>query len=118
MSTWNHHKLGELFEIKHGFAFKGEFFSDAGNFILLSPGNFKEEGGLKLKGDKEKFYSGQFPDEYLLKAGDIVIAMTDLIQNAPILGSTAMIPEDSRFLHNQRLGKIFNLNIEKVFLNP
>ena len=114
MVVWRESKLGDLFEIKHGFAFKGEHFSDAGDFVLLSPGNFREEGGLKLKGDKEKFYLGKFPDEYLLKTGDIVVAMTDLIQNAPILGSSARIPEDGRFLHNQRLGKIIDMKVDRV----
>ena len=114
MVGWSNCRLGDLLEIKHGFAFKGEFFADSGEFILLTPGNFKEEGGLKLKGDKEKFYSREIPTEYLLKRGDLIIAMTDLIQNAPILGSSAFIPQDGRFLHNQRLGKVINLKVDRV----
>ncbi len=106
MHAWRETKLGEVIEVKHGFAFKGEHFSDHGDLILLTPGNFKEEGGLKLKGEKEKFYAGDFPTEYLLRKGDLLVAMTDLTQNAPILGSPAFVPEDDRFLHNQRLGKI------------
>lgn len=113
-SNWPTVKLGDLFEIKHGFAFKGEHFVDKGEFVLLTPGNFKEEGGIKLKGDKEKFYSGQFPDEYMLHKGDIVVAMTDLTQNAPILGSSALIPKSGRFLHNQRLGKVINLKTDRA----
>jgi type I restriction enzyme S subunit len=107
-------KLGDLLEIKHGFAFKGEHFADKGEFVLLTPGNFKEKGGIKLKGDKEKFYSGQFPDEYLLNKGDIVVAMTDLTQNAPILGSSALIPQTGKYLHNQRLGKVINLKTDRA----
>jgi type I restriction enzyme, S subunit len=107
-------KLGDVLEIKHGFAFKGEFFAAAGRFVLLTPGNFRKDGGLTLKGDDEKYYSGEFPDEYLLRRGDLLVAMTDLTQNAPILGSPALIPEDGRFLHNQRLGKIINLKTDKV----
>jgi type I restriction enzyme, S subunit len=114
MESWRACKLGDLLEIKHGFAFKGEFFSEDGDHILLTPGNFREEGGLKLKGDKEKFYSGDFPNEYLLRTGDLLVAMTDLTQNAPILGSSAIVPEDDRFLHNQRLGKIVNLKADEI----
>jgi type I restriction enzyme S subunit len=40
--------------------------------------------------------------------------MTDLTQNAPILGSSARIPQGGRFLHNQRLGKIINLKTDHV----
>jgi type I restriction enzyme S subunit len=114
MADWRKCRLGELLEIKHGFAFKGEHFTSAGDYVLLTPGNFREEGGLKLKGDKEKFYSANFPDEYLLQEGDLVVAMTDLTQEAPILGSSARIPQGGRFLHNQRLGKIVNLKTEHV----
>ena len=114
MTRWEKCSLGDLFEIKHGYAFKGEFFSDEGPFVLLTPGNFREEGGLKLKGDKEKFYTGKFPEEFMLHRGDLLDAMTDLTQNAPILGSPAFIPQDGRFLHNQRLGKIINLKKDEI----
>ena len=114
MAQWRQRRLGDVLEIKHGFAFKGEFFSNTGEFVLLTPGNFREEGGLRLKGKKEKHYTGEFPEEFLLRQGDLLVAMTDLTQNAPILGSTAFIPEDGRFLHNQRLGKIVNLKTNEV----
>ena len=114
MAQWRQRRLGDVLEIKHGFAFKGEFFSNTGEFVLLTPGNFREEGGLRLKGGKEKHYTGEFPEEFLLRQGDLLVAMTDLTQNAPILGSTASIPEDGRFLHNQRLGKIVNLKTNEA----
>lgn len=41
MATWTKRKFGDLITIKHGFAFKGEYFSDSPtNNILLIPGNF------------------------------------------------------------------------------
>ena len=114
MAQWRRRRLGDVLEIKHGFAFKGEFFSNTGEFVLLTPGNFREDGGLRLKGEKEKHYTGKFPEEFLLRQGDLLVAMTDLTQNAPILGSPVFIPEDGRFLHNQRLGKIVNLKTNEV----
>jgi type I restriction enzyme S subunit len=102
-TSWKTVRLGKYFRIKHGYAFKGEFFGERGPHILLTPGNFQEEGGLKLKGEKEKYYSGPVPGEFLLEGGDLVVAMTDLKQVAPILGSAAFIPESGLFLHNQRL---------------
>lgn len=102
--------LGDLLRIKHGFAFKGEHFSDEGDYVLLTPGNFEPSGGLKLKGEKEKYYTADFPSDYLLRRGDMLLAMTDLTQSARILGSPGVIPESDRFLHNQRLGKIVNHN--------
>lgn len=104
--SWSKVTLADVIEIKHGFAFKSEFFSDAGDYILLTPGNCHESGGLKLKGAKEKFYIGDFPKEYLLSTGDLLVVMTDLVNTAPILGGSFIIPENDKFLHNQRLGLV------------
>ena len=111
---WCRVTLGSLFQIKHGFAFKGEYFTDAGQQIVLTPGNFERDGGIKLKGDKEKYYSGDYPPEFLLQRDALLVVMTDLTQDAPILGSPAFVPEDGRFLHNQRLGKIVELDTTRV----
>lgn len=104
--SWRLRQLGEFISIKHGWAFKGEHFTDSGEYIVLTPGNAYERGGLKLRPGKEKYYSGDFPPEYLMKAGEMLVVMTDLVQAAPILGGAIVIPEDDRFLHNQRLGLV------------
>lgn len=117
--SWQPHKLGEFISIKHGWAFKGGYFSDSGKYILLTPGNAHETGGLKLRPGKEKYYSGEFPPDYLMKTGDMLVVMTDLIQAAPLLGGAIVVPEDDRFLHNQRLGLVELLpgaEIDKGFL--
>lgn len=102
MKDWKEIKLGEICSIKHGWAFKGEFFTDKGERIVVTPGNFFEQGGFRLQIGKEKFYSADFPKEYLLKKDDLVIAMTE--QGEGLLGSPALIPTDYKFLHNQRIG--------------
>jgi type I restriction enzyme S subunit len=99
-----------LLKIKHGFAFKGEYFRDSGDELVLTPGNFKIGGGLQIRAGKERYYSGSYPSEFVLERGDLLVAMTDLTQGAPILGSPALIPSGGRFLHNQRLGKIVDLD--------
>lgn len=98
------YKLGDLLSIKHGYPFKGEYFADKGDMIILTPANFYEEGGFKYTPGKEKFYIGEFSEEYLCKKGDLVVAMTQ--QAEGLLGSTAFVPEDNKFLHNQRIGLI------------
>jgi len=48
-SKWKSCTLGEVVEIKHGFAFQGEFFQDKPlGEILLTPGNFAIHGGCVL----------------------------------------------------------------------
>jgi type I restriction enzyme, S subunit len=101
---WETIQLGEVLTIKHGYPFKSQFFSDSGHYLLLTPGNCHASGGLRLKGDNEKYYIGDFSEEFLLQEGDMLVVMTDLIDSAPILGGSFLIAEDNKLLHNQRLG--------------
>jgi len=107
MNNWKKYKLGDLIDVKHGFAFKGECFSDTPTKdVLLTPGNFKIGGGFKS--DKFKYYNGEYPNSYILKESDIIITMTDLSKEGDTLGYSAKIPPHSgiNYLHNQRLGLV------------
>lgn len=101
---WINKPLSELCDIKHGFAFKSEYFTNEGDYTLLTPGNFFETGGYRDRGDKQKFYSGDIPQGFLLEAGDLLVAMTE--QAAGLLGSPIIVPSQGKFLHNQRLGLV------------
>jgi len=105
---WRKVMLGNLVEIKHGYAFKGEFIHDkpTGD-ILLTPGNFNIGGGFN--GNKFKYYNGSIPNDYILRENDLIVTMTDLSKESDTLGLPAFIPSSKTgrsFLHNQRLGKI------------
>ena len=104
MGGWHDCKLGDLLQIKHGFAFLGEHFANAGTHVVLTPGNFLEEGGFKEKSEKAKWYSGPIPSDYVLNEGDLIVAMTE--QGEGLLGSSAIIPRSGIYLHNQRLGLV------------
>jgi type I restriction enzyme, S subunit len=67
--SWPEERLGNHFRVKHGYAFKGEYFDTEGPYVLLTPGSFNEEGGFRDQGAKTKFYTGDVPDvTYLTKA--------------------------------------------------
>ena len=110
--SWEVKELGEFFEIKHGFAFDGKFFEPSGEYILMTPGHFNEEGGFRDQGEKTKYYTGEIPEDYLLAKDDLVVAMTE--QKSGLLGSAAFVPEDDRYLHNQRLGLIVDLDTKRL----
>ena len=100
----NRMKLGEILSVKHGWAFKGEYFAEDGEQSILTPGNFFEKGGFKPNNGKERYYTGVYPKEYLCHKGDLIVAMTQ--QAEGLLGSTALVPENDKYLHNQRIGLI------------
>ena len=105
---WAQVSIGDLVDIKHGFAFKGDNIHDEPRGdVLLTPGNFAVGGGFK--GEKFKFYDGYVPEEFVLSTGDLLVTMTDLSKLSDTLGYPALVPdgpEGFRYLHNQRLGKV------------
>ncbi|HQZ82176.1 MAG TPA: N-6 DNA methylase [Pyrinomonadaceae bacterium] len=119
--TWPFVHLHTICRIKHGFAFKGEHFESYKKQnlpILLTPGNFHELGGLYFTNRNTKRYSADFPKDYLLKQGDLVIVMTDLSPKMKILGNPAFI-DSHNLLHNQRIGLITITNgpVDKRFVH-
>jgi type I restriction enzyme, S subunit len=105
--SWPEVTLADLVEIKHGFAFKGEYFTDEPTgVVLLTPGNFAIGGGFQF--NKLKFYKdGPIPPDYVLQPGDLLVTMTDLSKAGDTLGYSAVVPtSEYLMLHNQRLGKV------------
>lgn len=113
---WIYLTLGTKISIKHGFPFQGEYFSNTGKYVLLTPGNFYEAGGYRDRGERQKYYIGEIPREYLLDKGDLLIAMTE--QAPGLLGSPIIVPDSNKFLHNQRLGLIVHKknDMNNIFL--
>lgn len=119
MSEWVVSKLQDYIKVEHGFAFEGQYFTDTPNDnVLVTPGNFRIGGGFKA--DKEKYYSGPIPEEYILSCDDLIVTMTDLSKQADTLGFPALVPGDDgrTYLHNQRIGKVIFLDkrLNKHFL--
>ena len=110
---WKIKKLKYLIKIINGFAFKSEFFSNNG-VIVLTPGNFKLEGGLYFNEKNTKRYSSKFPLSTKFNFGDLLIVMTDLTRECNLLGKPAFIDTHETILHNQRIGKIEILTNEVI----
>jgi type I restriction enzyme, S subunit len=115
--SWTEIELGKAIHVKHGFAFKGEHFVDEGELVVLTPGNFYEEGGFRARPGKDRAYAGDVPDGYVLNENDLIVAMTE--QGEGLLGSSALVPEANRYLHNQRIGLVDQIDeelLDRVFL--
>src|SRR5712691_7029781 len=94
MSEWKQIRLGDIVDISHGYAFKGEYFAaDGPGPVLLTPGNFAIGGGFRAA--KPKYYCGPIPREFQLNAGDLVVTMTDLSKSGDTLGYPAIIPRST-----------------------
>ena len=95
------HKLGELLEVTRGMSLPGENYSESGELIRLTMGNFNYTGGgFKENTSKSDiYYIGEVKPEYILKKGDIITPLTE--QAIGLLGTTAMIPESGKYIQSQ-----------------
>lgn len=118
MDEWEIYKLKEVVAIENGYAFKSKYFkTDTTREIVITPGNVNIGGGFQ--DGKGHYYdiSGKFPTKSIMKPGDIFVTMTDLTSSAQVLGFPALIPNDGNiYLHNQRLGKLINYDLNKDYL--
>lgn len=105
-NEWQKCILGDIVSIKHGYAFKGKYFTTVPTeTILVTPGNFAIGGGFQKK--SLKYYHGPVPVDYVLRPGQLVVTMTDLSKESDTLGYSALIPDDENtWLHNQRIGLV------------
>lgn len=118
MSEWKRYKLGELLSIKHGWAFKSENYVKDGKTALVTLRNISEDSRFVFDVNKTTYYGGEYPEEYNLNEGDLIIPLTE--QVVGLLGNSTFVPNfsDIKFVLNQRVGKVQEKyeKIDKIFL--
>ncbi len=69
-------------------------------------GNIKKGGGLNYDGTKSwierEFCIGL--ERFVLRTGDILMSMTDMKENVALLGHTALMDIENKYIVNQRVG--------------
>lgn len=108
---WKVGKLEELVDFTNGYAFKSNELENtpiSGRYYydVFKQGHIMRGGGLNLTGTKSYYPKDKSEKlgKYVLKKGDILMAMTDMKGNVAILGNTALINIDDKYILNQRVG--------------
>ena len=72
------YKLGELVEVTRGASLSGQYYSESGEYVRLTLGNFNMNGGcFKENTSKSDLYcTGTVKDEFILNEGDIITPLT------------------------------------------
>jgi len=94
---WSVCRLGDQVDIARGLSYAGSGLVDDGDGLPLHNLNSVRAGG-GYKDNGLKWYSGKHAARHVVRAGDLIIANTDLTQNLEVIGSAAVIP--SRFGSN------------------
>ncbi len=97
---WEQRKLGDLTTYRNGTGHE-EKQSDVGKYELVNSNSISIDGGLKP--------SGKFIDEETetLIKDDLVMVLSD-VGHGDLLGRVAIIPENNRFVLNQRVALLRN----------
>ena len=85
---WENVQLGNYVELVNGATYKSSELSES-DCALLTLKNFKRKGGFKREGYKQ--FTGKFKDEQVVQDGDLVVAHTDLTQQAEVAGVPALV---------------------------
>ena len=110
-SDWKIVPLEKIANFQSGYAFKSkELLNEPSQdcYQVFKQGHIARGGGFIPDGTKSWYPKSLASTlkKFVLKKGDILMAMTDMKDNVAILGNTAIMPLDDEFIVNQRVGHI------------
>lgn len=108
-SDWKTVSLDTIVDFQNGYAFKSKELLEKpapNTYRVFKQGHIKRGGGFNTDGTKSWYpkETAQCLNKYVLRKGDILMAMTDMKNNVAILGNTAIMPVDNEYILNQRVG--------------
>lgn len=116
---WERTTFEKIASFQNGYAFKSEDLlgsSEEDTYEVFKQGHIKRGGGFKAEGTKSWYPKSKCTDlnKFVLHKNDILMAMTDMKDNVAILGNTALLPHDNRYILNQRVGLLRPTKYRKV----
>ena len=106
---WEVGVLEDLIDFSNGNAFKSKELlkEDIGDcYHVFKMGHIKKGGGLNVDGTKSYYEKSKAKklEKYVLRVGDLLMCMTDMKGNVALLGHTALMNENKKYIVNQRVG--------------
>ena len=110
-SDWEVVPFETIVDFQNGYAFKSkELLNEPSSdyYQVFKQGHIARGGGFIPDGTKS-WYPKKLAsklEKFVLKKGDILMAMTDMKDNVAILGNTAIMPIENEYIVNQRVGHL------------
>ena len=92
---WRMFQLSELVDTINGYSYKGSELVESSEEALVTLKSFDRNGGFQTRGFKP--FIGKPKANQEVKIGDLIVAHTDLTQDADVLGNPAFIFDDGGF---------------------
>ncbi len=115
--SWPKVRLKDICDLQNGYAFKSSDYVDSSNTLSCRMSNIRPGGVFDIDYNA-RYLPDDFAEKYsqfLLKDGDVIIAMTDLADAPKILGVPTVVETEGRnVLLNQRVGKLVIKDSQRV----
>ena len=83
--------LSDIATFYNGYSYSGEELCDQSEEALVTIKNFDRNGGFKVEGFKPIRITGKIKPSMYVELGDLLVAHTDLTQNADIIGNPIIL---------------------------
>jgi len=108
---WEAVPIEKVADFQNGYAFKSKELLNSplpNCYQVFKQGHIARGGGFIPTGTKSWYPKNCASklEKFVLKKGDILMAMTDMKDNVAILGNTAIMPLDNEYIVNQRVGRL------------
>ena len=88
---WKEVPLSEVADFVGGYSYKGNELVESSMTAMATIKNFERKGGFKVDGFKDIVVSNKLKAEHHANLFDILVAHTDLTQNADVIGNAEML---------------------------
>lgn len=92
---WRGFQMNEIVETVNGYSYKSKELVEESDEALVTLKSFDRNGGFQTRGFKP--FKGNPKDTQEVQIGDLVVAHTDLTQDAEVLGNPAFIFDDGGY---------------------
>jgi type I restriction enzyme S subunit len=92
---WGSFQMNQLVKTINGYSYTGKELAEESNEALVTLKSFDRNGGFQTRGFKP--FKGNPKDTQEVQIGDLVVAHTDLTQDAEVLGNPAFIFDNGGF---------------------
>ena len=110
--NWREATLSEVALFVGGYSYNGEELTDSSNVAMATIKNFGRNGGFKADGFKDIIPSGKLKECHYADTFDILVAHTDLTQNADVIGNAELLLTKGNYD-----SIIFSMDLVKVLPN-
>ena len=110
--NWREATLSKVAIFVGGYSYNGDELTDSSNVAMATIKNFERNGGFKVDGFKAITPSGKLKECHYANMFDILVAHTDLTQNADVIGNAELLLTKGNYE-----SIIFSMDLVKVLPN-